>query len=121
MNLHDVNHVEKYKPRHNQCDFICLGRINRSCVKCCSRCYKTRDKFLFGRLHSRKDNRIVVTSIGIFLTSSLKRKFHDCIKKKMWYYPQKTKMTQTLTTIGHRTAFNNEQSPYRIVSYKRPR
>ena len=31
----------------------------------------------------------------------------------MWYdcqwdnYPQKTKMTQTLTTIGHRTAFNN--------------
>ena len=21
----------------------------------------------------------------------------------------------------HRTAFNNEQSPYRIVSYKRPR
>ena len=25
-----------------------------------------------------------------------------------------------LTTIGHRTAFNNEQSPYRIVSYKRP-
>ena len=36
----------------------------------------------------------------------------DNIKKKMWYdcqrdnYPQKTKMTQTLTTIGHRTAFN---------------
>ena len=29
-------------------------------------------------------------------------------------------MTQTLTTIGHRTAFNNEQSPYRIVSYNRP-
>ena len=28
---------------------------------------------------------------------------------------------QKLTTIGHRTAFNNEQSPYRIVSYKRPR
>ena len=27
---------------------------------------------------------------------------------------------QTLTTIDHRTAFNNEQSPYRIVSYKRP-
>ena len=25
-------------------------------------------------------------------------------------------MTQTLRTIGHRTAFNNEQSPYRIVS-----
>ena len=46
-------------------------------------------------------------------------------KKKMWYdcqwdnYPHKTKMTQILTTIGHRTAFNNEQSPYRIVSYKR--
>ena len=31
-------------------------------------------------------------------------------------YPQKTKMTQTLTTIGHRTVFNNKQSPYRIVS-----
>ena len=30
-------------------------------------------------------------------------------------------MTQTLTTIGHHTAFNNEQSPWRIVSYKRPR
>ena len=30
-------------------------------------------------------------------------------------------MTQTLTTIGHRTAFNNEQNSYRIVSYKRPR
>ena len=30
-------------------------------------------------------------------------------------------MTQLLTTIGHRTAFNNEQRPYRIVSYKRPR
>ena len=28
-------------------------------------------------------------------------------------------MTQNLTTIGHRTAFNNEQSSYRIVSYKR--
>ena len=25
-------------------------------------------------------------------------------------------MTQTLTIIGHRTAFNNEQSPYRILS-----
>ena len=34
---------------------------------------------------------------------------------------QETKMKKTLTTIGHRTAFNNEQSPYRIVSYKRPR
>ena len=34
---------------------------------------------------------------------------------------KRPKMTQTLTTIGHRTAFNNEQSPYRIVSYKRPR
>ena len=30
-------------------------------------------------------------------------------------------MTQKLTTIGHRTTFNNEQSPYRIVRYKRPR
>ena len=30
-------------------------------------------------------------------------------------------MTQKLTIIGHRTAFNNEQSPYRIVSCKMPR
>ena len=30
-------------------------------------------------------------------------------------------MTQKLTTIGNRTAFKHEQSPHRIVSYKRPR
>ena len=35
--------------------------------------------------------------------------------------PQETKMTPKLTSIGHPTAFNNEQSPYRILSYKRPR
>ena len=29
-------------------------------------------------------------------------------------------MTQKWTTIGHCTAFDNEQSPYRIISYKRP-
>ena len=29
-------------------------------------------------------------------------------------------MTQKLTTIGHRTAFNNEKNPYCTVSYKRP-
>ena len=29
-------------------------------------------------------------------------------------------MTQKLTTIGHHTAFNNEQSTYSIVSFKRP-
>ena len=29
-------------------------------------------------------------------------------------------MTQKLTTIGHHTAFNNEQNPYRTVSYKGP-
>ena len=28
-------------------------------------------------------------------------------------------MTQKLTTLGHHTAFNNEQTPYHIVSYKR--
>ena len=28
-------------------------------------------------------------------------------------------MIQKLTIIGHCMAFNNEQSPYRIVSYKR--
>ena len=45
----------------------------------------------------------------------------------MWYdcqwdnYPQETKITQTLVTIGHRTAFNHEQSPYCIARYKRPR
>ena len=33
----------------------------------------------------------------------------------------KRKNDTDITTIGHRTAFNNEQSPYRIVSYKRPR
>ena len=32
-----------------------------------------------------------------------------------------TKITQKLTTIGHHMAFNNEQSPYCIVIYKRPR
>ena len=43
----------------------------------------------------------------------------------MWYdcqcdnSQQETKITQKLTTIGHRTAFNNEQSPYRIFSYNR--
>ena len=50
------------------------------------------------------------------------------IKKKMWYdcqwdnYPQKTKMTQTqtLTTIGHRTAFNNEQSPCKACLHPSP-
>ena len=35
--------------------------------------------------------------------------------------PQETKMTETLTNIGHRTAFNNEQCQIRMVSYKRPR
>ena len=30
-------------------------------------------------------------------------------------------MTQKFTTIGHRTAFNSEQCPYHIVSYKRNR
>ena len=34
--------------------------------------------------------------------------------------PARDKMTQKLTTICHRTAFNNEQNPYHIVSYKRP-
>ena len=34
---------------------------------------------------------------------------------------KRPKMTQTLTTIGKFMAFNNEQSPYRIVSYKWPR
>ena len=49
-------------------------------------------------------------TFGIF-----RNKMFCNIKKKMWYdcqwdnYPQKTKMTQPLTTIGHRTAFNNEQ------------
>ena len=30
--------------------------------------------------------------------------------------PQETKLTQKLTAMGHRTTFNNEQSPYRIKS-----
>ena len=33
---------------------------------------------------------------------------------------ERVKKAQKLAAIGHRTAFNNEQSPYRIVSYKRP-
>ena len=49
------------------------------------------------------------------------------IKKKIGYdsqwenSPQETKMTQKLTIVGHRKAFSDEKSPYRIVSYKRPR
>ena len=27
-------------------------------------------------------------------------------------------MTQKLTTVGHHKPFNNEQNPYRIVSWK---
>ena len=68
----------------------------------------------------------VLKQFPLSFLSGLKFLFY--IKKKnVWYdcqgdnYPQKTKMTQTITTIGHRTAFNNEQSPYRIVSYNRPR
>ena len=34
---------------------------------------------------------------------------------------KKTKLSHKLTTIGYRTAFKKGQSPYRIVSYKRPR
>ena len=30
---------------------------------------------------------------------------------------KRPKKPQTLTIIGHRMAFNNEQRPYRIVSY----
>ena len=45
----------------------------------------------------------------------------DVVLLPMRQLSTKEKMTQTLTTIGRRTAFNNEQSPYRIVSYKRPR
>ena len=45
----------------------------------------------------------------------------------MWYdcqwdkSPQETKWHKKLTTIGHLAEFNIEQTPYRIVSYKRPR
>ena len=34
---------------------------------------------------------------------------------------KRPKMTQKLTTIGHRTAFNNDQNLYRLVSNKRPK
>ena len=46
--------------------------------------------------------------------SSITDDVQSNIKKKMWYdcqwdnCPQETKMTPTLTTIGHCTAFNNE-------------
>ena len=33
---------------------------------------------------------------------------------------KRPKITKKLTVIGHRTSFSNEQSPYRIVIYKRP-
>ena len=45
----------------------------------------------------------------------------------MWYdcqldnSQQKTKLTQILTNIGHRMAFNNAQSPSSLVSYERSR
>ena len=32
----------------------------------------------------------------------------------------KDQMTHKLTTIGYHTAFNSEQSPFHIVSFKRP-
>ena len=33
----------------------------------------------------------------------------------------KAQMTQKLTNMCHRAAVNNEQSPYRKISYNRPR
>ena len=33
---------------------------------------------------------------------------------------QRDQMTQKSTNIDYRTALDNEQSPYRIVSFKRP-
>ena len=38
----------------------------------------------------------------------------------MWYDCQIDQLTQKLFTICHCTAFNNEQIPYRNVSYNRP-
>ena len=67
-----------------------------------------------------------ITMLNMYVIMSNNMSIAINIKKEMWYdcqwdnCPQETKMTQTLTFIGHGTAFNNEQSPYRIVSYKRP-
>ena len=36
-----------------------------------------------------------------------------------WLVSTRDQNDTEITTIGHRTAFNNERSPYRIVSYKR--
>ena len=48
----------------------------------------------------------------------LKNLWFDCQWDKS---PQETKMTQQLTAKGHRTVFNNDESPYRQVSDKMPR
>ena len=43
------------------------------------------------------------------------------IVNEMRQLSTRDQMTQKLTTISHRTAFNNKQRPYRIISYKRSR
>ena len=55
---------------------------------------------------------------------SIKCVFNLYIKEDVVCLPMRQlsttdQMTQKLTEVGYRTAFNNEQSPYRIVSYKR--
>ena len=59
-----------------------------------------------------KDNKVTV---------ACKYKKEDVVWLPMRQLSTRDQMTQTLTTIGHRIAINNEQSQYRIVSYKRPR
>ena len=42
----------------------------------------------------------------------------DVVRLPMRQLSTRDQMVQKLTTIGHRTAFNNEQSPHRTVSCK---
>ena len=84
----------------------------------------TRFTCPIGRFHLTLTSFSWVTDQHFFFNRRyLKCQLYTKKNKKMWCdnSPQETKMTQKLTTTGHRTAFNHEQSPYLIVSYKRPR
>ena len=62
--------------------------------------------------------RYVAVSIGNqFLTC----KKEDVVKLPMRQHSTSDQLTHKLTIISHRTAFNDEQNPYHIVRYRRPR
>ena len=65
--------------------------------------------------------KLKIHSIIFYILLSVSYKKEDVVWLPMRQLSlQETKMTQKLTFIGNRTAFNNEQSPYRIASYERP-